>query len=203
MCLSLIQYLIHPDVKYNVDIVKYFLVALINDSIAIRKIALKVVLFASFQNKPKFKKIPIDPFSYSSKPEKIIPGIRSDNKWLLYNSKTIPKDRVEWDKPRYIRDQYTGFYAWPKKLEVYAPSSDQITFDKRKNKLSLQEAAMYEFFTNCDNINSLIKYWSMEEKKGRDQFNMYRFCLIKVGISQIEEGKVRFINSDCFLAEFI
>lgn len=200
MCLSLIQYLVHPDVKYNVNIVKYFLSALINDSIAIRKIALKVVLFAALQNKPKFKKIPKDPYSYSAKPDKIIPGIRSDNKWLLYNSTTVPKDAKEWDTPRYVHDQYTGFYTWPKQLEVYAPSSEQLSFEKRKNILSPQETAILDFFTNSDNVNALIKYWSMEEKKGRDQFNVHRFYLIKVRIL-----RNKFLNkiANAKLVEFV
>lgn len=180
MSLSLIQYLVHPDVIYNADIVKYFLSALVNDSIAIRKIALKVMLFVMLQNKPKFKKIATYPYNSYAKDKKIVPGIRSDNKWLLYDSQTVPKDAKEWDTPRYVHDQFTGFYSWPRKLEMYAPSSEQPTFNKRKDNLTSQESVIYEFFKNQENVNLLVKYWSMEEKKGRDQFNVHRFLLVKV-----------------------
>ncbi|KAK9752668.1 Proteasome-substrate-size regulator, mid region [Popillia japonica] len=179
MSLSLIQYLVHPDVIYNADIVKYFLSALVNDSIAIRKIALKVMLFVMLQNKPKFKKIATYPYNSYAKDKKIVPGIRSDNKWLLYDSQTVPKDAKEWDTPRYVHDQFTGFYSWPRKLEMYAPSSEQPTFNKRKDNLTSQETVIYEFFKNQENVNLLVKYWSMEEKKGRDQFNVHRFLLVK------------------------
>ncbi|KRT85387.1 hypothetical protein AMK59_1215, partial [Oryctes borbonicus] len=188
MCLTLIQYLVHPDVKYSAKVVKYYLSALVNDAIAIRKISLKVVLFAMLQNKPKFKKIAKDPYNYSAKPDKIFPGIRSDNKWLLYNSKAVPTNAEEWDTPRYVHDQYTGFYSWPKELKVYAPSSEQPCFDKRKHNLIEQETAIYEFFMNSNNVDILVKYWSMEEKKGRDQFNVHRFYLIKNLFKIVEDS---------------
>lgn len=172
--------MVHPDVIYNADIVKYFLTALINDSLAIRKIALKVVLFSFLQSKPKFKKIEKDPYSYSAQPDKVTPGIRSDNKWLLYNSKTVPLDAKQWEETRYVHDQFTGFYTWPKKLELHAPWSEQPNYEQRKDKLTPQEKVIYDFFTNSNNINALIKYWSLEEKKGRDQFNVHKFYLIKV-----------------------
>lgn len=169
LALGCIKSLVHADVKYNSDVVRYFLKALINDSIAVRKMALKVVLFILIQNKPKFKKIIKDPYEISKCPknEQIMPGVRADNKWLLYDPQTFPTTSEEWEEPRYIHDQHSGFYSWPKELEVYAPYSEQITPAKRMENLTPQEKEIYDFFSNKQNLDLLMKYLSLEEKKER------------------------------------
>lgn len=183
MAVNFLKVLVHYDIKYNVKIVKYFLHALIHESITIRKTALKVTLFILIQNKPKFKKIEIDPFKFSDskfKTQKLNPGIREDNKWLLYDSQTAPRNSEAWEEPKYLHDHSLGFYAWPKKLEIYAPPKDQPNIDKRFANLSEEEQEIYNFFTNKENLEQFIKYFSMEEKKGKDQFNAYKFLLFKV-----------------------
>ncbi|KYB26764.1 proteasome activator complex subunit 4 [Tribolium castaneum] len=182
MAVTFLKVLVHYDVKYNVRIVKYFLQALINESITIRKTALRVSLFILIQNKPKFTKIEIDPYGFSNSKRnnhKLRPGIREDNKWLLYDSKTVPKDSEAWEKPRFLHDHSIGYYAWPTKVEIYAPPSEQPHIDKRFPKLSEEEKEIYEFFSNAENLDQFIKYFSMEEKKGKDQFNAYKFLLFK------------------------
>lgn len=183
MGLSFIRDMVHPDVNYSPQVVKFFLHALINDSIGVRKIALKVCMFILMQNKPKFKKIEIDPYSFcghNNHDRILAPGIRSDNQWLLYNSTTIPKTAEEWDKPRYLHRRDFGYYAWPKPLKIYAPAGEQPCLKSRNDNLSEQEKEIFSFFNNEANVEALIKYLSMEEKKGRDQFNAYRFVLFKV-----------------------
>ncbi|KAJ8979647.1 hypothetical protein NQ317_001354 [Molorchus minor] len=180
MTLSFLRDLVHFDIKYNPRIVKFFLEASINESISIRKTAMRVLVFIMIQNKPKFKKIEIDPFKFSNvklSQSESRPGIRDDNKWLLYNNKTLPKTSDEWEKLRFIHDQYTGYYTWPKKLEVYDSPSRQETAAKRMNNL------------NDSNVEKLIKYLSLEEKKGHDQFNAYRFLTFK-NLFKIFEDKL-------------
>ncbi|XP_018576290.1 proteasome activator complex subunit 4 [Anoplophora glabripennis] len=182
MTLNFIKDLVHFDVNYNSRIVKFFLKASINESLTIRKTAMRVLVFIMIQNKPKFEKIEIDPYKYSTSPterKQLKPGIRDDNKWLLYNSKTLPKNAEAWDEPRFIHDQFTGYYNWPKKLEVYNSPSKQTSAAKRMNNLSDTETEIYSFFRNESNIEKLIKYLSLEEKKGHDQFNAYRFLTFK------------------------
>lgn len=182
MAIGFIRDLVHPDVKYNENVVEFFLKALIHESIIIRKLALKVALFISIQNKPKFIKTTIDPLKFSVKKtsDKIKPGIRDDNKWLLYNIETVPKNEQEWNEPRFMHNADIGYFTWPKTLEIYAPPTEQQTAPKRMDKLTKQERAIFDFFTNEENINKLITYLSMEEKKGKDLFNGHRFALFKV-----------------------
>lgn len=184
MAIGFIRDLVHPDIKYNEHVVEFFLKALIDDSIVIRKIALRVMLFILLQNKPKFRKISVDPYQFNSKtPDKIAPGIRSDNKWLLYDSKTSPRNEEEWDTPRYLHVSSIGFYAWPKSLKLYASASEQPSAPKRMDNLTNQEKVLYNFFTNKANLSKLMSYFSMEEKKGKDLFNGHKFSLFKVIIS--------------------
>ncbi|CAG9839520.1 unnamed protein product [Diabrotica balteata] len=79
----------------------------------------------------------------------------------------------------YIHDQYTGYYCWPKTLELYDPPSTQQTAAKRLDDLTEIEKDIYTFFNNKENIEKLIKFLSLEEKKGRDHFNAYRFLAFK------------------------
>lgn len=181
MALSCIRGLVHYDVNYNHHVVRFFLKALINESLAVRKVALKVTVFILIQNKPKFAKVTIDPLSFSSSSgngkKRRVPGIRPDNEWLLYNSKTVPRDAVEWTKLRYVHDQYSGFYDWPKEMKIHDVYEQQSTAAKRMDRLTQAEKEIYQFFSNKENLAQLVKYLSMEEKKGKDQFNVYRFLM--------------------------
>nr|XP_023028371.1 proteasome activator complex subunit 4-like [Leptinotarsa decemlineata] len=182
MAMNFIKNLVHLDVKYSHRIVKFFLNALIDESIIVRKLAAKVFVYILVQNRINFKKVEIDPYKFSSTTVNgnVVPGIREDNKWLLYNSLTAPKSSEEWNEPRYVHNQYTGYYTWPKKLEVFDSPSKQVTPAKRMDDLTEIEKEIYVFFSDEAKVSTLIKYLSMEEKKGHDQFNAYRFFMFKV-----------------------
>lgn len=42
------------------------------------------------------------------------------------------------------------------------------------------ERYLYEFFSNDENVDKLVGFLIVEEKKGRDKFNGIRFSLFKV-----------------------
>lgn len=184
MAISFIKNLVHFDVDYNSNVVRFFLKSTINESLNIRKNAMKVLVFITIQNKPKFEKIEVDPYKFSSSSnnhhKNLIPGEREDNAWLLYNSKTIPKTVEQWEEPRYLHDQVTGYYAWPKQLMLYAPPSKQRSVASRLDQMTSAEKEIHDFFKCEDNVAQMIKYLSLEEKKGSDQFNAFRFLAFKV-----------------------
>lgn len=190
MAISFIKDLVHFDVNYSPEVVQYFLKCIIHESLNIRKDAIKVLTFIVIQNKPKFQKIEVDPHSFSkninSKP--LIPGEREDNLWLLYDPANTPKTEPQWDAVRYLDDQSTGYYAWPKKLSLYAPPSQQKSVASRLDNMNQTEQEIFDFFNNDDNINQLMKYLSLEEKKGSDQFNAYRFFLFKNVFKMYEDS---------------
>lgn len=113
------------------------------------------------------------------KSRNVTPGIRADNSWLQYNYKTRPLTAEQWDESRYVHEPYIGYYAWPKVLQVYAPSSQQPCLDPEIRELTDCEREIYSFFDDPQNIEKLINYFSLEEKKGKDKFNALRCFLFK------------------------
>ncbi|RLU16905.1 hypothetical protein DMN91_010974 [Ooceraea biroi] len=188
MAMSFIRDLVHPDQVYSARIVRYFLEALIHDSLEERKIAIRIVVFMLKQQKRKHPKVTIDIHSLPNNKnmldeEKqlrdVIPGIRADNSWLQYNYETRPLTAKQWDESRYVHQPYVGYYAWPKTLKVYAPSSQQPCLDPTVRKLTDCEREVDLFFNDPQNIEKLISYFSLEEKKGKDKFNAFRCFLFK------------------------
>lgn len=88
---------------------------------------------------------------------------------------------------RYVHDQHSGYYDWPKELKVYDHYTNQPTAAKRMDELTPQEKEIFDFFSNKDNLKQLVRYLSMEEKKGRDQFNCYRFLMFKTLFKLFED----------------
>lgn len=220
MAMSFIRDLVQPKQVYSARIVRYFLQALVHDSLEERKIAIKTVVFMLKQQKRKHPKVGIrclykyifrmkfHPFftlkniyvhihffqvtidvrslSKSSsalnegeQSQNIIPGMRADNSWLQYNYKTRPLSAEQWDEPRFVHVLYMGYYAWPKTLEVYAPSSQQPCLDPEVRELTDCEKEVDLFFNEPQNVKKLIGYLSLEEKKGKDKFHAYKSFLFE------------------------
>lgn len=64
-------------------------------------------------------------------------------------------------------------------MKVHAPSSQQLCLDPEACELTDCEKEVYLFFDNPQNIDKLISYFSLEEKKGKDKFNANRCFLFK------------------------
>jgi len=64
-------------------------------------------------------------------------------------------------------------------VEVYAPFNQQPTLDTPVDQMEETEADVFNFFNTDSNIDKLIEYLSLEEKKGRDKFNSKRYILFK------------------------
>lgn len=63
---------------------------------------------------------------------------------------------------------------------VYAPPSQQPPLDRKREELSEEERALYDFFICPENVDKLVSFLSLEENKERDSFNTRRFWMIKV-----------------------
>lgn len=186
MAMTFIRDLVYPDQPYPTKLVRYFLQILIHDSLEERKIATTIVTFMLKQQKRKHLKVTVDVHSLSNESTKkeeksrnVMPGIRADNSWLQYNYETRPLTAEQWDESRYVHKMYIGYYVWPKTLEVYAPSSQQPCLDPEMRELTDCEREIHSFFDDPQNIEKLIYYFSLEEKKGKDKFNDLRCFLFK------------------------
>jgi proteasome activator subunit 4 len=65
-------------------------------------------------------------------------------------------------------------------VEVYAASAEQPALDRMHNALTDAEREVDLFFSDQKNVDRLIEFLALEEKKGKDKFNGYRFIMFKV-----------------------
>lgn len=181
MALSFLRDLVHPDVAYPPPVVRCFLNTLIHDSLELRKIAVRSVIFLLKQQKRTLKKITVDPYGVVEgivKPGRVCPGDRPDNRWVQFSLSDIPKNGDEWTKLRFAHRSYHGYYGWPSELKLYEQLLDPPPL---MNPLSLtdREKEVHSFFGNVDNVNKLMSFLTLEEKKGKDKFNGFKFLMFK------------------------
>lgn len=180
MALDFIRYLVHPEQIYSSKVVRYFLETLIHDSLIERNIALRVVICMLQQQKREHLKITIDaPTLPENQSMKFVVGQRVDNSWLQYNFETRPLTAEQWDEPRFIHKPHVGYYTWPIKIEMYAPTSQQPSLNPDTRELTDYEKEVDLFFSDLQNIEKLIRFYSLETKKDKDKFSYYRYRLFK------------------------
>jgi len=107
------------------------------------------------------------------------PGERPDNKWLQYSTANRPLDKQSYDQPKFVHKTHFGFYVWPEEELVYAPSSDQPKLDREEEEMPEAEQVIFRFFNKEDNVNKLVEFLSLENKKGHDHFDAERFGMFK------------------------
>lgn len=90
---------------------------------------------------------------------------------------------------RYVHKTHYGFYTWPEKMEVYAPEEEQPSLDRSCASLSAEEKVLYNFFSNQSNVDKLIGFLSLEERKGKDKFDARRFSMFKGRSQKLKKKK--------------
>lgn len=178
LCSTLINDLMHPITNYPPVVTETFIRNLIHDSVYERTIALKICNTIMKQQKRDHVKIIIEPYKFKESGRLLSPGLREDNKWLQYDIEKVPKSQAEWDEPRYI-NKINGFFGWSSSVEIYAPSHMQPNLDRAYDELNEHEKIIFDFFNNTENVDKLMSYWSLEEKKGKEKFQRSRFWLMK------------------------
>ncbi|ELU04407.1 hypothetical protein CAPTEDRAFT_189383 [Capitella teleta] len=176
MALTMISSLIRSDIKLPAGAVEMFTRDLINDSVKIRKICLRSLGSILRQHKRKQVRVEIDPFKLggTERPadlSTLVPGIRPDNQWMLYDGKSNPYESEEkWNSCVFVEHTYIGYHTWAKKVEVYAPTKDQPPLDRDFESLSESEQHVYKYFTDQKFVDQFIKFKALETQsklKGR------------------------------------
>merc|ERR1719273_635584 len=167
-------------------VVKIIVRNLTHENLIVRKNAITIMGGVLKQQKKPHVKIPlkneffpITENQYGSKSMPIVPGDRDDNQWVCYNSSDLPKNAIDWDKPRFVHKTHYGFYAWPKNMQIYAPHNKQPKLDRDESEMNEVEREIYQFFDEQTNVDKLIEFLSLEENKGRDKFSASRFNMFK------------------------
>lgn len=182
MASGMIFNLVHPEVKYPLAVVQYCVHNLINESIEERKLAIRTMRYILRQQKPIHLKLDCDPFSVAkiSKPDKPLlrPGVREDNRWLQYSLETLPRCQADWDEPRYVH-KTEGFFGWSSSFAVYAPSEKQPNINQTRDELNECQQVVWDFFSCAANVDKLLHFWALEEKRGHEKFNRSRCFVVK------------------------
>ncbi|XP_006004010.1 proteasome activator complex subunit 4 isoform X2 [Latimeria chalumnae] len=178
--IGFLSLLLRDDIPLPSRAVKFFVQSLNHDALVVRKMAISAVAGILKQLKKLHEKEAVNPYTISGckKPLECQAGDRSDNYWLQYNSASLPKTKEAWEACTFVDKTHWGYYSWPGDLLVYAPVEKQPKF-KSRDELSEAEQAIYDCFSDPKFLDKLIKFMSLEDRKGKDRFSPRRFCLFK------------------------
>lgn len=163
--------------------------SLVHDDIAVRRTALRLTHYALKQRKRPLHKISVDPYEVSgqSRPARPARGYRKDLEWAIWVENGVPQTDEEWNLP-WLRNPQIGFYSWPESLKVAAPISQQrFSYDLLPEEMEEGERHIHEFFVDEANVDRLVGFLSVEEKKGKDKFSAVRFAMFRMLFSQFGE----------------
>uniref|UniRef100_A0A8C7K2J1 Proteasome activator subunit 4 n=1 Tax=Oncorhynchus kisutch TaxID=8019 RepID=A0A8C7K2J1_ONCKI len=145
--------------------VLFFVKSLNHDSLLVRKVGTATATTLSVHT--------------LSTPSHLFTGDRPDNQWLQYNSSSLPRTQQDWEGCTFVEKTHWGYYSWPQKLMMYAPSEEQPKQGLTREEMTEREQIIYDHFSDPGFINQLIEFLSLEDRKGKDKFSPRRFCLFK------------------------
>uniref|UniRef100_A0A803SKN4 Proteasome activator subunit 4 n=1 Tax=Anolis carolinensis TaxID=28377 RepID=A0A803SKN4_ANOCA len=160
--IGFLSLLLRDDRVLPVRAIKFFVECLNHDALVVRKMAISAVAGILKQLKRSHKKISICPFQISGAPQSpsIQAGDRPDNQWLHYDSANLPKTKEAWEV-------------------LLAYVSDLVNLSGATSFILRAEQVIYDHFCDPKFVEQLIKFLSLEDRKGKDKFNPRRFCLFK------------------------
>ncbi|ETE72009.1 Proteasome activator complex subunit 4, partial [Ophiophagus hannah] len=179
--IGFLSLLLRDDRVLPVRAINFFVECLNHDVLVVRKMAISAVAGILKQLKRPHKKMLICPFQISGSPQpsNIQAGDRSDNQWLHYESANLPKTKQSWEACHFVEKTHWGYYTWPQNMEIYASVEEQPKLGRSRKELSEAEQVIYDHFSDPNFVEQLIKFLSLEDRKGKDKFNPRRFCLFK------------------------
>ncbi|GFW26343.1 proteasome activator complex subunit 4 [Trichonephila clavipes] len=180
----MLDILLRIDVRFPTKGVELFVSHLAHDTLAIRKLAIHGLTCILKQQKRKHPKIEIDPIVQNPKNLTLHPSMPvvneiPDNFWLQYNSADVPDTEEKWNSRHFVHKTHWGFNSWPKSFKVFAPDSEQPKVNRSYEELTQEEKPIYDAFSQQKFIDSIISYFSLEEKKEQDKFDSKKFFLFK------------------------
>ncbi|XP_043911057.1 proteasome activator complex subunit 4 [Protopterus annectens] len=181
LAIGFLSLLLRDDLQLPNRAITFFIQCLVHDALVVRKMAISAVAGILKQLKRPHKKVTVDPYIISGcrKPTSLTIGDRPDNQWLQYDSSCLPKTKEAWENCPFVEKTHWGYYTWPRKLLVYAPVVDQPKLGRTRDEMSEAERIIFDFFSDPKFLELLIKFLSLEDRKGKDTFNPRRFCLFK------------------------
>ncbi|EMP23881.1 Proteasome activator complex subunit 4 [Chelonia mydas] len=179
--IGFLSLLLRDDRVLPVRAIRFFVQCLNHDAIVIRKMGISAVAGILKQLKRAHKKVSLCPYEVSGvpKPSSIQAGDRPDNQWLHFDCESLPKTKQAWESCCFVEKTHWGYYTWPQNMVVYASAEQQPKLGRRREELVEAEQIIYDRFSDPKFVEQLIKFLSLEDRKGKDKFNPRRFCLFK------------------------
>jgi proteasome activator subunit 4 len=175
MAQSLLTLLFRRDLTVPDDIVVLFCRLLISETVRTRKSALTVI--TSWQKIVKIKAVkqlyPLRQIVPNTSPGAKWPikyGIRKDNCQLIEDMQTIPQTPEEYNSTSYFTKWHIGWNTWPAEFKALAPPKNQKAANRSPDEFDPLEKKIYAIFFEPNFMDKLIKFYSLEEKKGNDSF---------------------------------
>ncbi|XP_069464332.1 proteasome activator complex subunit 4 isoform X2 [Ambystoma mexicanum] len=187
---GLLSLLLRDDQELPIRAVRFFVQCLNHEALVVRKMAISAVSGILKQLKRPHKKVSISPYKISGceKPLNIEVGDRPDNQWLQYDSENLPNTKESWESCCFVEKTHWGYYTWPQEMLVYAPVAQQPKLGRTREEMSEAEQIIYDNFSDPKFVEQLIKFLSLEDRKGKDKFNPRRFCLFKGLFRNFDDG---------------
>uniref|UniRef100_A0A4W6E8I3 Proteasome activator subunit 4 n=1 Tax=Lates calcarifer TaxID=8187 RepID=A0A4W6E8I3_LATCA len=181
IAIGFLSLLLRDDHQLPPPAVTFFVKSLNHDSLYVRKVAISAVAGIMKQIKRPHKKVPVSPSELCKhhKLNGIKAGDRQDNRWLQYNSSSLPRTQQDWDQCVFVEKTHWGYYCWPRKLMMYAPLEEQPKQNLARDDMTEREQIIFDHFSDPVFINQFIEFLSLEDRKGKDKFSPRRFCLFK------------------------
>ena len=188
MAQSLLALLFRRDVPPPEDIIILFARLLISDTLRTRRSALTVI--TSWQKMVKVKAVkqiyPIHnqvPNTGVGAKWPIAYGLRKDSAQLIEDMQKIPQTPEEYNSTCYFTKWHTGFYTWPAEFKSLAPPTAQTLANRSINDLDPLSQKIVSIIFEPTFMEKLIKFFSLEERKGNDTFQEMNFQLFYVSFN--------------------
>lgn len=102
-------------------------------------------------------------------------GARPDNQWLQYQRDSRPLTARAWDDGPWIDSEVVGYHGWARDgFKVPAPWSARDQSPPSQLELDIEA-----FFTYPANLDRLVHYWSLEERKPGERPDDHFFLLFR------------------------
>uniref|UniRef100_A0A3Q3VQG8 Proteasome activator subunit 4 n=1 Tax=Mola mola TaxID=94237 RepID=A0A3Q3VQG8_MOLML len=176
IAIGFLSLLLRDDHQLPPAAVTFFVKSLNHDSLYVRKVAISAVAGIMKQIKRPHTKIPVSGMKELSD---IVAGDRQDNRWLQYNTSSLPRSQQDWDGCVFVEKTHWGYYSWPRKLLMYAPLEEQPKQSLAREEMTEREQIIFDHFSDPVFINQFVEFLSLEDRKGKDKFSPRRFCLFK------------------------
>uniref|UniRef100_H2Z3X1 Proteasome activator complex subunit 4 C-terminal domain-containing protein n=1 Tax=Ciona savignyi TaxID=51511 RepID=H2Z3X1_CIOSA len=173
--------------RYDVQLpsagVKLFVKLLVDDSLALRDLAIACVasIMKQIKRDHKVRMLTWEELTGESKDQDTfskVPGYRLDNECVQYDSENLPDTKEKFQKANFIDKTHWGYYCWPKKIKTYSPYSEQPNLDRTGN-MSEAEKEIFNKFSDEHFVDKFVQFLCLENEKGRDKFEQKRVDLFR------------------------